>query len=75
MKKKIKLTKSERRSGFNRLMWAECLILQLPEDHEGRNSWLLNYGIRCAARKLREQHPLEMTWSAKHRAANPAPSL
>jgi hypothetical protein len=26
------------------LKWAELLIKQLPEEHEGRNSWLLNYG-------------------------------
>ena len=24
--------------------WAEDLIRQLPADHEGRNSWLLNFG-------------------------------
>jgi hypothetical protein len=24
--------------------WAEGLIRQLPANHDGRNSWLLNYG-------------------------------
>lgn len=24
--------------------WAEDLIRQLPADHDGRNSWLLNFG-------------------------------
>lgn len=24
--------------------WAEALIVQLPSTHEGRGSWLLNYG-------------------------------
>lgn len=26
------------------LHWAERLILQLPQTHDGRNSWLMNYG-------------------------------
>ena len=40
----IYLTKAEIESGFTRVQWAEALIKQLPEQHEGRNSWLLNYG-------------------------------
>lgn len=28
------------------MQWAEDLIRQLPENHEGRNSWLLNYGSK-----------------------------
>lgn len=40
----IKLTQAEIQSGLDRVRWAEGLILQLPENHEGRNSWLLNYG-------------------------------
>lgn len=40
----IQLTKAEIQSGFDRVRWAEELIRQLPEDHDGRNSWLLNYG-------------------------------
>ena len=31
-------------SGLSRVKWAELLIKQLPEEHEGRNSWLLDYG-------------------------------
>jgi len=38
------LTKAELESGLSRVQWAEALIKQLPEEHEGRNSWLLNYG-------------------------------
>ena len=41
--KRIKLNKSEIQSHLLRTDWAEGLILQLPKDHEGRNSWLLNY--------------------------------
>lgn len=40
----IPLTVAELQSGLDRVRWAELLIRQLPEDHEGRNSWLLNYG-------------------------------
>lgn len=29
---------------YDPLRWAEGLIKQLPENHEGRNSWLLNHG-------------------------------
>lgn len=40
----IVLTPAEIQSKYSRVQWAEGLIRQLPEDHEGRNSWLLNYG-------------------------------
>jgi hypothetical protein len=40
----IVLTPEEIQSGHDRVRWAEGLIRQLPEDHDGRNSWLLNYG-------------------------------
>lgn len=40
----IALTPAELQSGHDRVRWAEGLIRQLPEDHDGRNSWLLNYG-------------------------------
>lgn len=39
----IKLLKHEIQSNYDRVQWAEGLIKQLPETHEGRNSWLLNY--------------------------------
>lgn len=42
----IALTPAEIESGLDRVKWAESLIKQLPEDHEGRNSWLLNYGSK-----------------------------
>lgn len=40
----IQLTPAEVESGHDRVQWAEGLILQLPANHDGRNSWLLNYG-------------------------------
>lgn len=49
----VKLTTVEIQSGFNRVRFAEGLILQLPEDHDGRNTWLLNYGTSQIAVNLR----------------------
>lgn len=43
-KKIIELSPIEIHSGHDRIKWAEGLIKQLPTYHEGRNSWLLNYG-------------------------------
>ena len=40
----IKLTAAEIQSGHDRVRWAEGLIKQLPKEHDGRNSWLFNYG-------------------------------
>lgn len=45
----IELTKAEVQSGISRVQWAERLIMQLPPNHDGRNSWLLNYGSAPAA--------------------------
>lgn len=45
----ICLTGAETQSGLNRQRNAEGLIEQLPEDHDGRNTWLLNYGVRPAS--------------------------
>ena len=42
----VELTPAELQSGSTRVDWAEGLIRQLPEDHDGRNSWLLNYGVQ-----------------------------
>ncbi len=42
----LMLTKAEIQSKQDRVQWAEGLIMQLPEDHDGRNSWLPNYGVR-----------------------------
>jgi hypothetical protein len=38
------LTEAEMRSGVDRGRFAELLIRQLPANHDGRNSGLLNYG-------------------------------
>ena len=52
----IILTKHEVQSGSTRQKWAEELILQLPKDHNGRNSWLLNYGTSDEAKFIRKNH-------------------
>lgn len=48
----IQLTPAEVQSGVDRVRWAELLIEQLPADHDGRNSWLLNYGRAAAGGAL-----------------------
>ena len=47
----IEFTPHEIQSGSTRVDWAEGLIRQLPETHDGRNSWLLNYGSDKAERQ------------------------
>lgn len=48
------LTPVEYQSGLSRIKLAEMLIGQLPPDHDGRNTWLLNYGVGEEACKKRE---------------------
>lgn len=52
-------TMAEIQSGLDRVKWAEGLILQLPETHDGRNSWLLNYGKGPESQALREARSIE----------------
>jgi hypothetical protein len=47
----IMLDKAEIQSGHDRVKWAEGLIRQLPVNHDGRNSWLFNYGSKKAKEK------------------------
>lgn len=54
----LKLTPAEIQSNHSRQKWAEGLILQLPVGHDGRNSWLLNYGVGEEAVKLRRERGL-----------------
>lgn len=72
---KYELTPFEVQSGLDRVRNAEGLILQLPPNHDGRNTWLLNYGVgeEAVARRLnRGILFLENTQAAEtsnHRAA------
>lgn len=43
----------------DRLTDAEMLIMQLPNDHDGRNTWLLNFGQGLEARALRAHFALQ----------------
>lgn len=52
-------TKAEIQSNHDRVKWAEGLILQLPHTHDGRNSWLLNYGVSNEAKLRREKRGLK----------------
>lgn len=54
----ILLTASEIQSGYDRQKWAEGLISQLPSDHEGRNTWLMHYGVGAEAVEFRKAHDL-----------------
>lgn len=52
-KRAIYLNAAEMQSGLDRVRYAENLILQLPCDHDGRNTWLMNYGVGVEAEALR----------------------
>lgn len=41
----IMLSSAEIQSGSSRVKWAQGLVEQLPKPHDGRDSWLLNYGV------------------------------
>jgi hypothetical protein len=48
-------TGAEIQSGHDRQLWAEHLILQLPKNHDGRNSWLMSFGREDEAQALRKE--------------------
>ena len=50
----ICLSEVEIIANYTRVQWAEGLILQLPATHEGRNGWLMNYGIKVEADAFRK---------------------
>ena len=49
----IKPSVAEIQSGLTRVRAAENLVPQLPSGHDGRNTWLLNYGIGFQSVALR----------------------
>lgn len=53
MSKSIILSDFEIQANRTRVQAAEALILQLPADHDGRNTWLLNYGTGLEAQAKR----------------------
>lgn len=64
-----RITAAEIQSGTDRQKWAENLILQLPIEHNGRNSWLLNYGRGEFAQTLRKDR--ELLFNEQSQAVNP----
>ena len=50
-----KVGPAEWQSKLSRVHWAEGLIRQLPDHHDGRNSWLLNYSQTALAKSAKEQ--------------------
>lgn len=66
-------TQAEIQSGMDRQRWAENLILQLPA-HDGRNSWLMNYGRGAVAEALRKERQLPF-YEASLAALAPAESV
>lgn len=62
----IELTPAEIRSNYNRVQWADGLIRQLPETHEGRNSWLLNYGTHPLPCNCAGIAPTMQTYRTEH---------
>lgn len=63
-----KLDLSSINTVVDRQRHAELLIEQLPTDHDGRNTWLLNYGNGHEASSMRFRRKL--AWdSANHSAA------
>lgn len=68
---KYELTRAEIQSGHDRLNFAENLILQLPASHDGRNTWLLNYGRGAEAKTRRTKRGIK--WDEVTQAAETIP--
>lgn len=68
IKKYILKTPAEIQCGLDRQKWAEGLIRQLPSYHNGRCSWLINYGVSDEAVELRKNHSLNPQFSEKYNA-------
>lgn len=65
----IRKNGAEIQSGQDRQRWAEGLILQMASSHNGRNSWLLNYGVSDEAKELRKDHPSKPKWNDYYHSA------
>lgn len=61
----IRLTLAEIQSGLDRQAAAEGLIKQLSKDHDGRNTWLLNYGQGEEAKVLRATRGVAFDWNVR----------
>ena len=66
----IMLTPHEIQSGLTRVRSAENLIAQLPDTHDGRTKWLMNYGVGDEAKLIRKTHQenhvnVNLFWNSK----------
>ncbi len=52
LKHSIPRSAAEIQSGHDRIAWAAALIQLLPDTHDGRNSWLMNYYPRVPDKDL-----------------------
>ncbi len=68
MKTQINLNAAEIQSRANRQQWAERLIAQLPTHHDGRNSWLINYGEGAEGASLRYNR--NIAWDEETKSAH-----
>jgi hypothetical protein len=53
--------------------WAEGLIVQLPDTHDGRNSWLLNHGLSSEADRQRAEYNARMQAAQNPRRVSAPP--
>lgn len=67
VRKIVKFNEAELQSNLNRIKNAEALISQLPITHEGRNTWLLNYGVSEEANNRRKLKGIN--WDNKTQSA------
>lgn len=70
-------TTHEIQSGVDRVAYAEGLILQLPAEHDGRNTWLLNYGRSAVAEGKRQKQGLifDLKFQAVNGSGGPLPTF
>lgn len=71
MQNVIYLTQGETVANSNRVRSAQSLIEQLPPWHDGRNSWLLKYGVGEKYQHMRDARNLP--WSDFYQAATTQP--
>ena len=67
METMIELSAAEMQSKTDRVRHAELLISQLPAAHDGRNTWILNYGVGAEAKKMRANRRIR--WVEETRCA------
>lgn len=66
-------TPVEVQSGYDRIAYAEGLISQLPKTHDGRNTWLLNYGRGAEASEMRRVRGIAFVAETQAAQTFPAP--